>query len=77
MCGHRDHGVYHFIKIVIVRVKTLPGHILIIIAGNLQHQPSPTSEAMLHLPVSFIFLLMAPLWSACRELHGHLIMSTS
>lgn len=35
MCKHSDHGVYHFIKIVIVHIKTQPGHILIIITDNL------------------------------------------
>ena len=35
MCGHGDHGVYHFIKIVIVQVKIQAGHIVIIITDNL------------------------------------------
>jgi len=33
--NYTESRVYHFIKIVIVHIKTQPGHILIIITDNL------------------------------------------
>lgn len=63
---------------VMVHIETQPGHILIIISDNLEHQMRPTSETILHLSLSFIFTAYGPsvvniLWAPWTFNYEHII----
>lgn len=74
----KETDVHHLIKAVIVHIKTQPGHLLIIISDNPEHPTKPTSEAILHLSLSFIFTAYGPsvvnmLWAPWTFNYEHII----